>query len=195
MTDRRMAQAARLPRRVQRRATPHPELSFLCCRFEALLAEARVALDISPALRIHFTIVPGDSLACITLDKLAEGECTVLLHAILNRPDTPRPVLEHIAMHELLHLKIPSREVDGKRRSHPPEFGVAERDAVPWCGLSFAWIYLACGHHIEICREEEGIRVKRGWKRRYEQPFPEWDHVCRLGERPGVDAATVASGL
>lgn len=71
-------------------------------------------------------IVEQDTLARIFRDERA-----IFLHGILNHPQTPEEVIEFILCHELLHLVIPSREVDGHMTSHPPEFQAMEARVYP----------------------------------------------------------------
>lgn len=105
-------------------------------------------------------IVEQDTLARIFRDERA-----IFLHGILNHPQTPEEVIEFILCHELLHLVIPSREVDGHMTSHPPEFQAMEARVYPRGGIVWAWLHITLGLRLKKDKKQQRILVKRGWKR------------------------------
>jgi hypothetical protein len=91
---------------------------------------------------------------------------TVFVHALLNNPAVPVEVFDLICRHELLHMVIPGREVNGKMTHHPPEFFEKERASTP--GRDAVWDCV-WWHGWEVLRQDkqrESIIVKRGWRRR-----------------------------
>jgi|GEM_PF-4501998 len=57
------------------------------------------------------------SLAHVTLNR---KPVRIHISSLLNTPRTPRQVIEHIIIHEFLHLRIKPREIEGKMKSPPP---------------------------------------------------------------------------
>ena len=51
----------------------------------------------------------------------------IVLSKLLDSPRVPRPVLEFILFHEMLHLRFPAQTRGGRRRVHTREFRAAER--------------------------------------------------------------------
>jgi len=146
---------------------------------ERLLVEVGVA-DLGP---VTLTMRPEATLAFIRPREDRRGG-DIHVHSLLNRPDTPKQVIEHILRHELIHLLVPGREVDGKHRSHPPEFWEHERRLVPWAALSWNWIAFALYEVIRRDEERECIEVKKGWRRRYRHRFPTWDVIEAIPVEP-----------
>jgi len=105
-----------------------------------------------------------------TLARIWVAEKAIFLHAILNHHQTPEPVIEFILCHELLHMVIPPREVDGKRKSHPPEFAEMQRKIYPRAGLVWAWLHLTMHERLKRDKEKECTFVKRGWKKDLQKP-------------------------
>jgi hypothetical protein len=106
--------------------------------------------------------VAQEPLACILH---AETTAEILLHRLLNNPETPLAVFLHILTHEMLHLVIPSRVIDGKHTNHPPEFVERENALAPECLESWAWIWTNFGIFLEEDKKRETITVKHGWQR------------------------------
>jgi hypothetical protein len=55
---------------------------------------------------------------------------TIVLSRILDRPGTPRLVVEYILFHEMLHLRYPAEHNGARRRVHTRAFKEAEREFV-----------------------------------------------------------------
>lgn len=115
-------------RRYRKCDCPHPELSLL--RFDVRNVLERVKSEFSAlsAKRVEVWIHCQPALACIAHE---DGHACITLHSVLNHPQTSERVIAFILQHELLHLLIPPREVDGQWKSHPPEFWDAERVRIP----------------------------------------------------------------
>ena len=95
----------------------------------------------------------------------------------------PRRVIAFILCHELIHLLVPPRDVDGKRKSHPPEFWEAERKRSPDRGLAWGWVILVLGACLRSNRKKECTFVKRNWK-------------CHMnGGRPTLEQLSLHLGL
>jgi hypothetical protein len=86
-------------------------------------------------------------------------------------------VIEHVLRHELLHLKIPAREIDGKLVHHPPEFWEAEQALVPWKSASWGWMVLAFWEVIKTDIPNECVWVKKSWRKLQKYPYPSWQMI------------------
>jgi hypothetical protein len=118
----------------------------------------------------------GSFLGCIYHGP-STPEGLICLHAILNSPDVPEHVFRHILTHELIHLVVPPREIDGKVTSHPPEFWQLERDLSPdRCG-TWAWLWDHFWSCLVIDRKNECLIVKRGWRKRTESQSRSADDI------------------
>ena len=113
----------------------YPEISFLSFDVLALLAKLQQEMGLDSVGPVSFSLQTMETLACIRWEHGKPGG-DVFFHSLFNRPDVPQPVIEHVLRHELLHLKIPAREIDGKLLHHPPEFWEAEQALVPWKSAS-----------------------------------------------------------
>ena len=103
----------------------YPELSFLGFDVLELLASIQSEMGLCSVEPTTFSLQTIETLACIYRIPGNSGG-NIYFHSLFNRPDVPKPVIEHVLRHELLHLKIPARMIDGKRSHHPPEFWEAE---------------------------------------------------------------------
>jgi len=143
-----------------------PQTSF---DLQEELEKARVQHFPSLSVGAACCFVDYGHLACICSDQ--EGKAsTVFVHQILNHPDTPTEVAALICKHELLHLEIAPREIDGKNTDHPPEFWDREKAICPERKIAWAWIwenFLCC---LRVDRQREGIRVLKDWKARWDLP-------------------------
>jgi hypothetical protein len=120
-----------------------------------------------------------ESLASIRFnDRTAE----IRIHEILNRSDTPREVIEFILGHEVLHIKVPPREIDGRLVSHPPEFWEAEARMFPERSLVWAWLYAALWPRIKSDKKREATMVKRGWQDGISRHFPTLEDARAITE-------------
>ena len=111
--------------RLSQQVTRQPELPLFGFPLPALLSEVRRKFPSLASRRVEIQLHVQPTLATICPD----GDSAVIrLHAVLNHPQTPPQVIAFILRHELLHLLVRPRMVDGKRTSHPPEFRKAERN-------------------------------------------------------------------
>jgi len=102
------------------------------------------------------------SLACITHFPEGSGRLPIIvLNSILNHPETPELVVRYIIKHELLHLVVPAREIEGRRVSHPPEFFREEDRLAPERGMMWMWLYLNFSTILTLDRELQGTTVHR----------------------------------
>ncbi len=169
-----------------REPTGPPELPLFSFDVVEMLERLRVEMGVADVGPVTLTMRPENTLAFIrTREGLRGGDIHV--HSMLNRPDTPKQVIEHVLRHELIHLLVAPRKVDGKFTVHPPEFWEHERRLVPWAGLSWGWLAFALYEVIRRDEEAECIRVKRGWKRLFRHAFPSWALVEEIPVDPGAN--------
>lgn len=133
------------------------------------LEKARVQHFPGLSVSVACCFVDYGHLACICSDQERKAS-SVFVHQILNHLDTPREVATLICKHELLHLEIPSREIDGKNTHHPPEFWDRERAICPEKNMAWAWIWENFWSCLRVDRQREGIRVLKDWKARWGLP-------------------------
>ncbi len=154
----------------------YPELSFLSFDILELLAGIQHEMGLEKASPVTLSLQTIEMLACICWQSGEPGG-EIFFHSLFNRPDVPRPVIEHVLRHELLHLKIPPREINGKLVGHPPEFWEEETILVPWKAASWTWMYLAFGSALKRDIPKECIWVKKSWKKLQKHPYPSWEMV------------------
>ncbi len=138
-----------------------PELCFL--PFDPWLLLQRVQGDFPKLVskRIDLSLQSHPTLACI---RDTGQSALILIHSVLNHPDTPEKLIEFIFRHELLHIEIPPREVDGHWTSHPPEFWDALRALAPEGALAGYWAITVLGRCLKTDKKRECIFVKSNWK-------------------------------
>jgi hypothetical protein len=156
--------------RLQRQAERAPHLAFTVPNVPALLEQVRGTLFPTISDRLEVFFIDGPFVACICHSPLSGA--TIFLHNILNRPEVSPAVFQYILSHELIHLIVRGREVEGKFTTHPPEFWEMERALVPNRDVAFSWLWLSFSPVLKRDKEHEGIRVKRRWRR-----APELIHV------------------
>lgn len=62
-----------------------------------------------------------------TLGHYDSAHNTIVLSSILDRPGTPRLIVEYVMFHEMLHLRHPAEHRGVRRCVHTPEFKQAEK--------------------------------------------------------------------
>jgi hypothetical protein len=154
----------------------YPEISFLSFDVLALLAKLQQEMGLDSVGPVSFSLQTMETLACIRWDQGKPG-ADIFFHSLFNRADVPQPVIEHVLRHELLHLKIPAREIDGKLVHHPPEFWEAEQALVPWKSASWGWMVLAFWEVIKTDLPNECTWVKKSWRRLQKYPYPSWQMI------------------
>lgn len=120
-----------------------PELNFLS--FDPFLMLAKVQSEFSALRGTYHIELVVKSHATLASVRHRKGEVLILVHSILNHQDTPVEVIEFVLRHELLHLMIPPREVDGKCKSHPPEFWETENRVSPMKEPVWDWLFGVLG--------------------------------------------------
>ncbi len=98
--------------------------------------------DISAFITYYF--VMHGPLACISIGT---SEATIYIHNLLNHPETPIEVMSLVFTHEILHVKVKPRIIDGHEKQHPPEFWEQEKIIAPEREKAWHWIwgnYLTC---------------------------------------------------
>lgn len=166
----------------------HPELSVL--PFD-LISRTRAIQTEFPTLgarRISVWLQQQRGLACV---QYVDDSAAICIHAVLNHPQTPAVVVDFILRHEMLHLVVPPREVEGRSTSHPPEFWEAEQ-RFPHREATWRWIWWVLGSCLKRDKQKECTFVKSSWKRLMsgERPSVEKIEELRAGEAPiGPDDA------
>ncbi len=155
----------------------HPELNLIGFDLAQLIIEVRCDFSELDSHKIEVWLQRQPTLACVTHD---ETKACIQLHSILNHPQTPRRVVAFILRHELLHLLIPPREVDGVLKSHPPEFWEAESKLAPDRVLMWAWLKLALWGCLRTDKRRECTIVNTTWKRMMNVERPTLEHIEAL---------------
>lgn len=148
--------------RALRRVRDRPELPLTTFDPSEVLEQMRI--ERVPEVTAPVPCFIGDisPLACILYDD--QGGGTVLIHSLLNDPQTPLAVMKLIATHELLHLVARPEIIEGKRVSHPPAFRELENARCPEKREAWQWIRDELGWYLSIDRESESTYVRRGWR-------------------------------
>ena len=170
----------------------YPEISFLSFDIQGLLRNIQSKMKFNSIGPVSITLQTMETLACIRHSKGDSGG-DIYLHSLFNRPEVPQPVIEHILCHELLHLRIPAREVQGKLTHHPPEFWEAEKDLVPWVATSWEWMSLAFWEVIKIDHLNECVWVKKSWRKHQTKPYPSWQSVLDDSRKTSDNESRVKS--
>lgn len=135
---------------------------------------------------VQFTFRKQPTLAYIQSSR--RRRCAhIYVHSVLNHPQTPIEVMDWVFHHELLHLRIPSREVDGKYTDHPPEFWEAEGEHVPLRDACWGWVFWVlsdCIHMTKLKRsrkeqDDSGIYIRSTWKRVSGRHRITFDHIIQ----------------
>ncbi len=171
----------------------YPEISFLSFDVLALLASIQTEMVLDAVGPVTFSLQTMQTLACIRWEQGKSGG-DIFFHSLFNRPDVPKPVIEHVLRHELLHLKIRPREIDGKLVHHPPEFWEAEQALVPWKSASWGWMILAFWEVIKMDIPDERVWVKKSWRNLQKYPYPSWQMILEDQSRYS-DKQTQIKGL
>jgi len=147
--------------KAQRLARVEPSLSFVRIAIPELLERVRQQFlpEVRHALECYF--VKRGPLACICV---GEAAATIYVHEVLNLTETPADVMSAICKHELLHLAIPGRAVNGRKTSHPPEFWVREREIAPEREAAWEWVWTNVGYCLKRRPRLERIDVTPRWR-------------------------------
>jgi hypothetical protein len=137
-----------------------PELPIFDFSLPALLARVRGDFPELQSMRVTVWVRVQPPLASVYRD---DDEIVIELHAVLNHAKTPEQVIGFILRHELLHMIIPGREVQGRLLRHPPEFWIAERqfpDRIPVLN----WLHVSLGSCLRRDKKQDGFFVTRKWR-------------------------------
>jgi hypothetical protein len=146
----------------QLRQFGEPQLPMFSFSLPSLLNEVRGEFPELLSKRVTVWLRIQPTLATVQLD---DNEVVINLHAVLNHAQTPEQVIRFILRHEMLHMIIPPREVDGVVVSHPPEFWAVERgfpDRVP----VWTWLTVSLGSCMRSNKKQQRTLITRGWKTR-----------------------------
>ena len=154
----------------------YPEISFLSFDALALIRRIQCEMGLDSIGPVSLTLQTMETLAGIRR-KQGIKDLAIYFHSLFNRPDVPQPVIEHVLRHELLHLKIPARVIDGRLVHHPPEFWEAQQALAPWKAASWEWMFLAFSGVIKADPLNECVWVKNSWRKLQNHPYPSWKMV------------------
>mgnify|MGYP001302722500 FL=1 len=154
-----------------------PEFSFLSFDPFHLLNRMRFDFPKTESKRIYVYVQSQPALASV---RYNDQSADIHVHSVLNHPHTPKEVMMFIFRHELLHLEIPSRVVEGKSTSHPPEFWDAERSLCPERTIAWIWLKLVLFACLKVDRKREGTYVKSNWKRLMSIDRPTLEQVAEM---------------
>jgi len=157
-----------------------PILPYVNCDLRALLAEVHEQRTPEVCRRPGIFFVEQGWLACIVESQ--ETNPAIYLHGILDNLEVPQAVFRFILTHELIHLLVPSAEVNGKMTSHPPRFREREQRLCPELPTVWEWIWQHLWRTLVIDRKAEGLRVRRDWARVLGRP-----RTVRVEFPPPVD--------
>jgi hypothetical protein len=152
-------------------ARRQPSLSFLPFSLPDLLTQVHKEFfrDIAPGVEI--VLVDRGPLACIAIEPRI-----VFVHNLLNHPETPLEVMRFLCKHELLHLRVPAKEIKGRETSHPPEFWKQETAIAPERGIAWNWVWANFYSCLRRDKKLEGIFVKPNWKSSFMKPRQSLEH-------------------
>ena len=154
-----------------------PEFSFLSFDPFHLLNRMRIDFPKTESKRIYVYVQSQPTLASV---RNNDQSAVIQVHSVLNHPHTPKEVMVFIFRHELLHLEIPPRVVEGKSTSHPPEFWDAERALCPERIIALNWLMVVLSSCLKIDRKREGTYVKSNWKRLMSMDRPTLEQVAEM---------------
>ena len=154
-----------------------PEFSFLSFDPFHLLNHIRNDFPKTESKRLY---VYMQSRPCLASVRDNEQSAVIQVHSVLNHPHTPKEVIMFIFRHELLHLEIPPRVVEGKSTSHPPEFWGAERAICPERIIAWIWLRLVLFACLKLDRKRECTYVKSNWKRLMSMDRPTLEQVAEM---------------
>jgi hypothetical protein len=170
----------------------HPELSLLDFDPRRLLGDVRSGFPALASRPIEVWLHRQPTLACLVDEGAA---ACIHLHSVLNHPQTPPRVMAFILRHELLHLLVPPRTVNGKWQAHPPEFWEAEKELCPDRVLAWRWITLVLGGCLRQDKRKECNFVKASWKRLMNGERPTLDQIAEILESRKTDARSEGEPL
>lgn len=149
-----------------RKTRLQPGLPFL--RFPLLENLQAIRERCFPNIRVPVEVcfVCAGPLACICV---TDKKAVIYVHQVLNQHRTPPTVMDLIHTHELLHLEIPSRQVNGRKTDHPPEFVAKEKLLCLRRDEAWNWIARNLWSCLKIRRRLERIDVLKNWMQTWQR--------------------------
>ena len=160
----------------KQRLQPHlPMVSF---DIKGLLKEVIISVSSVPDVPTEIFFCANKSLAGLVQD---DSKSDIFFHLLLNDSRTPIQVCRHIIVHELIHMIIPPRTIDGKLINHPEEFWECEKRISPERNESWRWLNCNFSSCIKSIVKSERTIVLRTWKKVIDAEWCSWDQcmVCR----------------
>lgn len=152
------------------------EVPFVSYNINDMIKEYQSMLNIDNSIKVSINFRQMPTLASIHTENK-----DIMIHTILNNSETPQDVIAYIIKHELLHLIISPRMIDGKMTSHPPEFYEEQTKISPEGDEIFFWLFRKYFHYLKQDNKAECIYVlykfpKRKTKYEKMQMVP-WDKM------------------
>jgi len=157
-----------------------PKLPFFAFNIYSVLRRVQKRFPSLAEKCVPVWIMNQPILACIENGQ----SVSISLHPILNHPQTPELVIEYIFTHELLHLVVSPRKINGILKQHPPEFYDAEKRIFPESGRAWGWLILVFGDCLKRDSKKECVFVKRWWRRLMKLDRSSIDQVV---DTPGIN--------
>ncbi len=149
-----------LPPRWRRKPHAHQtELSKLRFSADELLREVAAGCASCGGVKVVWSFALVETLAFIETEP-QQSTVRITMHSILNSAQTPLEVIRGIFKHEVLHLEVRPREIDGKLVAHPPEFWERERELIPEMPQVWSWLMFNFMFAIKCDRENERTIIK-----------------------------------
>lgn len=168
-----------------------PELPLAAFDCHELLEEVRRRHFPGLAVPVELWFVRMPTLANVS----RYGDKAVIqIHSLVNHHGTPREVLQFVLKHEMLHLAVPQREIDGRTVSHPPEFWEREREIAPEAGRVWGWLWVHFGHCFLRDKAAEKIYIRPAWRDCWAKQRLTLEECGRLYERT-VPPADLREGI
>lgn len=177
--------------KAEERARREPLLPLVSFDLAALGTQINEKLFPNLTAPVPYWFVATCDLAFVTPNNPA-----IFIHPLLNRPDVPRPVFEHIFIHELIHLQVPGRKIDGKFVQHPPEFWEIEHRVSKDSGVVWAWLFQNFWQVLKVDRKRESTRVNRAWKKNFwQRELFSWEYVLQNPNSQSTGRSDESDGL
>ena len=110
-----------------------------------------------------------------------EKRAAIFIHALLNSNSTPIQVCYNIVVHELIHLIIPKRNINGELVMHPDEFWECERKLTPEQIKADLWLKWNFPDCIKEDKHFGGTIVLRTWKKYVGTDCYSWEQCWGKG--------------
>jgi hypothetical protein len=157
-------------------------LPFLSFDLPVLLQEviSRDFPNLETSVSVSFFKAVLSQTEALANVAVGDRSAKIRIREILNRGDTPRETIELILVHEMLHIVIRPREIDGRTVHHPPEFWDAEMRLYPAISQIWDWLFCALFSWLKSDEKRERTMVFRGWHKGALHPFPALEEAGAL---------------